>query len=186
MKFMNKISSLKKKITHTYREKLYTLQIDNRIKVVPRIDVNFEKITLENCHLVTELRGKIYLKEFKKMLETNDYGLFAVIGGKPVGYGWAKNKGSKDYFFEINECYLCRFFVSNSYRGLNIYPTIIQELIIKMNKEEGIEKFYIAVENTNKPSIKGISKLGFKFIKEYSFLRILKITLNKKKLMEKY
>lgn len=64
-------------------------------------------------------------------------------------------------------------------RGKGIYSALITALI---DYEANINKFYIAVERGNVSSGKGLKKVGFEFIDEYRFIRILKKTFNKKKL----
>ncbi|PAE25786.1 GNAT family N-acetyltransferase [Bacillus sp. 7894-2] len=165
-----------------YREKLYTLTLGNEKNVTPKVGITFKQITYENYILVKKLRESSYVKDFKKMLDMNDSGVFAFVGENLVGYGWAKMGNSKDYFYKIQDCYLCRFYVSPQYRGQGIYPCIIKQLIYSINYEYGITRFFIAVENTNYPSINGINKIGFQFLRENTFVRIFRITLNKSQL----
>ena len=110
-----------------------------------------------------------------------DFGYYAYVDGKPVGYGWIKYAGSDDFFYKIEErcVYLCRFFVHESVRGHKVYPEIISNLI---QKEKNIEHFYIGVERGNISSEKGLVKTGFKLVKEYGFIRGFKHTFNKKTL----
>lgn len=173
------LNRILKGIFHIYKEKLYTLVIGNENNVQAKIELSFVEITHENYTLVKDLKGKSYLRKFKKMLNMSDYGVFACINGKPIGYGWAKFENSRDYFYVIKDCYLCRFFVTPKFRGLGVYPTLIRELLNIVYREKGIERFFIAVEHDNYPSIRGIEKVGFKFLQENKFVRCCKITLNK-------
>ena len=63
-----------------------------------------------------------------------------------------------------------------------MYPEIISELI---KRENNTNHFYIGVERGNVSSEKGLTKVGFKFIKEYGFIRGFKHTFNKKMLEER-
>jgi len=143
--------------------------------------LTFVPITSENAGLVKKLRGEIYESQFLYQLSLGDFGYYAYIDGKPVGYGWAKHPGSDDYFYKIGEkcVYLCRFFVCESVRGQGIYPCIISALV---QNEKEFNKFYIGVERGNISSEKGLLKTGFKFVKEYGFVRGFKHTFNKKTL----
>ncbi|MGJ7919515.1 GNAT family N-acetyltransferase [Neobacillus sp. LXY-4] len=174
-----KLGLLFKKLFHVYRSRLYSIHFGDEKNINPKINISFKPINDENYSLVKTFRGDEYIKEFKEMLNLNDFGLYVYVNEEPVGYGWAKLKNSKDYFYIINNCYLCRFFVSPDYRGLNIYPSIIKEIMTIINKEYGIRKFYIAVDKTNVSSINGITKVGFKFRKEHRFIRGCKMTLKK-------
>ncbi|MBQ8689487.1 MAG: GNAT family N-acetyltransferase [Clostridia bacterium] len=146
-----------------------------------RVEIELQPITSENAHLVKELRGEIYEGQFLYQLSMGDFGYYAMQGGAPVGYGWVKHPGSDDYFFKISDgCrYLCRFFVHESKRGQGIYPELISSLV---EREGDCNRFYIAVERGNDASVRGLSKLGFKPVREYGFVRGFKHTFNKKTL----
>ena len=138
-------------------------------------------INFENASLVNSLRGAVFEKQFLHQLSLEDVGYFAFYKGNAIGYGWIKHPGSDDYFFKISEgcCYLCRFFVHESVRGHGVYAELISSLIAH---ENGNNSFYIAVERGNVASEKGLKKVGFSFVKEYSFIRGLKYTMNKREL----
>lgn len=172
-----------KKIFSKYTQNLYQICIDDVKLNLQLDDIEFLFIDMQNYELVKDLRGYTYVKQFRKHLELKDIGIYAIINNKPVGYGWLKRKGSKDYFYKVGEIdYLCRFFVNPEYRGLGIYPKIIYKLMI-VSKEKFLNKhFYISVENINQASINGIKKVGFRMIKQIKFIRCMKITLNKFKL----
>lgn len=143
------------------------------------LPVEMVRITENNVKWVTMLRGREYESHFKYQISLGDFGYYACIEGKPVGYGWIKHPGSDDYFYNIGAgcCYLCRFFVCEEVRGHNIYPMLISSLI--ENKKE-FKSFYIGVEKGNIASENGLKKVGFEFIEEYKFIRVLRHTLNKK------
>ncbi|MBD7938627.1 hypothetical protein H9655_16455 [Cytobacillus sp. Sa5YUA1] len=173
------IWGLFQKVFYVYRERLYTINFGEENSVSPKIDISFKRITNENYKLVENLRDGQYVKEFKRMLDIGDFGVFACVNDIPVGYGWAKLENSRDYFYIIQNCYLCRFFVSSEYRGLSIYPCLIKNIMCSINKKYRVKKFYIAVEHKNTSSIYGINKIGFKFLQENFFIRSCKITFNK-------
>lgn len=173
-----------KKIFHIYSEQLYKLDLGNVLYVEPRMKITFEEITLNNYKAVECIRpGNFYSKDFKRMISLGDYGLFICVNNIPIGYGWGKIETSKDYFFYIRECYLCRFFIKPEFRGLNFYPATILQLIQNF-QNRGFKTFYIAAESTNIPSLKGLEKVGFVHQKKLYFCRLLKMTLNKYQLGE--
>lgn len=169
---------LLKNIVRVWNEELFYLNRKEKLEVISDLKVRFVPITLENLSLVENLRGKRYIKQFKKQIAYGDFGYYAYVEGKPIAYGWVKHKGSKDYFFKIekNICYLCRFFTHVSVRGHNIYPLLILELI---KHEKEYESFYIDIEEGNFSSERGLIKVGFKKIKKLRFFRIAKKTINK-------
>ena len=159
---------------------MFTLDYNNIRYVDARIPVSFINITDNNYYRVKGLvKDNFYVKDFRRMLRMGDHGVYTCVNDKIVGYGWVKIKGSRDYFFRINNAYLCRFYVDPSCRGLNLYPATILYLIKHL---KGITKYYIACDVDNYASIKGIRKIGFKLLCDLSFVRILKITINKKQL----
>jgi RimJ/RimL family protein N-acetyltransferase len=172
-------SRLFKKLFQIYRLKLYKINYRDIKSVTSKIEITFEPINYENYMLAKNIQGAQHVGEFKEMLNMNDFGLFVCVNGKLIGYGWGKIQNSKDYFYNIQNCYLCRFFVSPQYRGLGIYPCIIKEIMSSIKKEYGIEKYYIAVESNNISSINGITKVGFEYVNEKRFIRGCKITLNR-------
>lgn len=161
-----------------WHERLFSVERNNIVSHKNE-KLTFVPITNENASLVKELRGEMYEGQFLYQLSLGDFGYYAYLDDKPVGYGWAKHPRSDDYFYKIGEkcIYLCRFFVHESVRGHGIYPCIITALI---EKENNFDKFYIGVERGNISSEKGLTKVGFKFIKEYGFIRGFKHTFNKK------
>jgi len=165
-------------ICKKWHERLFVLKRKHIKEKTARIPIFFAPITKENAPLVRELRGKEYEAQFLKQLDDGDFGYYAYADGKPVGYGWAKHAHADDFFFKIGEgvVYLCRFFVHESMRGQGIYPALITAL---MQKESETDIFYIAVERGNESSERGLKKVGFTFVGEYGFWRILKKTLNK-------
>ncbi len=166
-------------IIKIWHERLFTLERKDMLGAQARVPITFVPITKENAPLVKDLRGKEYVEQFLSQLQGGDFGYYAYEGETPVGYGWAKHAHADDFFFKIGEntVYLCRFFVSESMRGKNIYPALITALI---EKEADINRFYIAVERGNNASERGLKKVGFSFVKEYGFLRVLRKTVHKK------
>lgn len=168
-----------KKFFWTYSERLYKLMLPQVRKVPPKQEVSFVRISEDNYLNVKSVRpGSFYVRDFKKMLSLGDYGIYVCVNGMPVGYGWAKEDGSQDYFFHVRGCYLCRFYVNPEWRGKNFYPAMICQLI-QYFQEKGVDTFYIAVESKNMPSRKGIEKVGFVYQETLRFYRLTKMTLNK-------
>ncbi len=161
-----------------WHEELFALYRNDVKNVTSDMNISYVPIILENINWVEELRGKEYVRQFEKQLAYGDFGYYAIIDNIPVAYGWVKHRYSKDFFFKISKecCYLCRFYTNKNYRGHNIYPCIISELI---NHEKECNQFYIDIEKGNKSSKKGLSKVGFKKVKDLKFFRAFRITLNK-------
>lgn len=164
-----------------WHEKLFCVEKRQAILKKSDLPLRMVPITEENFELVKTLRGAEFEKPFRDQLAMGDFGYYAYFEDRPIGYGWVKHAGSDDYFFRISEgcVYLCRFFVHESMRGHGVYPHLISALI---EKNTEISTFYIAVERGNDSSERGLKKVGFRFVKEFGFVRGFKKTLNKKKL----
>ena len=165
-------------VFNIYQEKLFSISYTDRNVIQSKYNISYELINYNNYRIVEKLRSKQYVNDFKQMLKLGDIGVYAKINNKIVGYGWVKKKDSKDYFFKIDEFYLCRFYVHNDFRGFNIYSNIINWLMTYINDNYCSSKFYIAVEAENNSSTRGVEKIGFNYIKTLNFYRLLKITLN--------
>ena len=164
-----------------WHERLFALEKDDYTLCNARTEIELVPIDKSNSHLVRELRGEMFEGQFLSQLDGGDFGYYAYVGGVPVGYGWVKRPGADDYFFKIGDGarYLCRFFVHESMRGNGIYPALICSLIAHEGEDN---RFYIAVERGNASSERGLTKVGFKFKREYGFIRGFKHTFNKKTL----
>jgi len=164
-----------------WHERLFSVNRNDVVLQNSDLALKMVPITKENASLVCDLRDPVYEGQFRYQLSLGDFGYYAYLDDRPVGYGWIKHTGSDDYFFKIGEdcVYLCRFFVHESLRGHGIYPEIISALI---QKEDTVKTFYIAVERGNESSERGLKKVGFQFIKEYGFIRGFKKTFNMKNL----
>ena len=162
-------------------ERLFRVRREDVIQQKAKVHLTMVPVDQTNVDWVVELRAAVYKEQFCKQLAMGDFGYYACVDGKPVGYGWVKHSGSEDYFFKITEgcCYLCRFFVHESMRGMGIYPELICELI---KKEAQCDCFYIDVERGNMASERGLTKVGFRFVKDFGFIRGFKHTFNRKAL----
>ena len=181
---------MKKVVQYIYRlfsvYKLFLYEVDvetvehTYIHTSTDYKVTFQRVDTSNYKLVSNISGEL-LGNVKRMLSYKDYGVFVCVNGKPVGYGWLKEEGSKDAFFSFENCaYLCRFYVHPDYRGMNLYPMTIKYLVDSFKSK--YSKFHIAIEHKNEASIKGAAKIGFKQIKDLTFVRILRCTFNKCKI----
>ena len=165
----------------------FLLDADNFQYVRSNVELEFIRITKENYKLVENLKCDSKIES--KQLKNANVGFFALYNKKVIGYGWYKDKNSKfhDTFYKMNKadnvCYLCRFFVSEDMRGKNIYPAMISNLIEYHKKENTDAKYYISAYSDNIASIKGLSKVGFKLVSKYKFVRLMKLTVNKIKLV---
>lgn len=171
------------KLFKAYSQKLYMINYNDISFRLQNDNISFIRIDDNNLEIVKNLSGSKNMKQFKQQLSKGDIGIYVCIDNYPVGYGWLKNNKASDFFYNIGSVnYLCRFFVKEEYRGRGLYPAMIVELANIGKEVYGNLRFFISVESNNISSERGIKKVGFSFIEHNKFIRILKITLNKKNL----
>ena len=167
-----------------YDMELYCLQRDHLVSYLDKAPSNIELIDINDENL--EANKSYYpskYRSWKRSLKKGEKGVFAVCDGKAIGYGWLKKKGTKDPFYRFGKsvAYLAGFYVSSDFRGQNIYPALISQLILSSPE---YDKFYISIYTSNVASRNGLLKVGFELIRSLTFIRIraLKVTLNKYKI----
>lgn len=84
-----------------WHEQLFFAERERAVPGVTDLPVTLVPITEENAALVRDLRGARFEEQFRYQLSLGDFGYYACLDGKPIGYGWAKHAGSDDYFFKI-------------------------------------------------------------------------------------
>lgn len=180
----NYVLGLTMKIVSIYNMELYSLNRNcfvSRLHTMPS-NIKFVRITKE----VLEANKSYYPKRYnlwKHNLKKGAEGLFAMCDNRIVGHGWLKKKGSKDPFYRIgdNVAYLSEFFVHPDFRGNGIYPAMLSHFI---SQHKDCYSFYISVYTHNVSSRKGLLKVGFQCVSYFKFIRTLKITLNKHRIVE--
>jgi GNAT superfamily N-acetyltransferase len=173
---------LLRKLFHRYPMYLIELDLNKPVKEKSKIPLKYIRIDETNYKEVSNIRPwKKNHREFYKMLTQGAIGIAAKDDDVIVGYGWIKLKGCSDDFFIIEDgvCISSNDFVRPEYRGNGIQSAIIKEKVRIINNELNCMKCYGGVFTYNSASLKGAKKFGYRIIKEYHFLRVLKLTLNK-------
>ena len=97
----------------------------------------------------------------------------ARLHGEPAAWGWAATRaagiGELDAAFTIpdGERYLWNFVTLPSFRGLGVYPRLLQAMV--RAESHDAERFWIAYAPENHASESGIAKAGFHTLAEMSF-----------------
>ena len=99
----------------------------------------------------------------------------ACIGSVPAGFGWVATRtadiGELGTSFSIpaDERYLWNFVTLRAYRGLGVYPRLLDAIV----RAESLEasRFWIAYAPENHASGSGIRKAGFATVADLSFDR---------------
>lgn len=172
------LTPIKKYIMNTY-------EIDFReLTLKSDLEIELVDISFDNLKDVAALRKGARYKEYKRTLEENkSIGIAVKFGNEIIGYGWGKFEGAFDNFFHINvDGYIGGIFVDSKYRGHNVAPVIIYE-IIKRLREKGVCKYYVAIQEQNYASIKAVEKIGMNMLDKRTIYRIMKRTVPKKNII---
>ena len=162
---------------YTFNKEDFESQLDKLSKDIKLIDVTLEVLEQNKTYCADNY------KLWKHNVKKGTKGVFAVCGNKIVGYVWLKVKGAKDPYFRLgkNIGYLSGSFVDPTYRGKGIAPAMMSYLVLN-----NCDRYKIcgAIYPTNNPSINSLLKLGgFSCVRNYEFVRALKMTWNKQKLV---
>jgi GNAT superfamily N-acetyltransferase len=116
----------------------------------------------EDRHLLSTLMG-VTDDEIATVLCEKHRGYIAYIGTIPVAYGWSAShrasfgEGRVHFQVPANQRYLYNFVTLPQWRGLGIYPRLLQSILATENSE----RFWIVHQFANTASQRGIAKAGF-------------------------
>lgn len=145
---------------------LYTFSKTDSMPSIKMID----GIRMEECfnvELLSEI-GAITVDDVMKRLANGHTAFVAYMNNQPAAFGWmARQKaqiGELNHQMKLPEGnrYLWNFRTLETFRGLGIYPALLQFI---MNAEMGnADRFWIIHAPENKSSLSGIIKAGFQFV----------------------
>jgi GNAT superfamily N-acetyltransferase len=99
----------------------------------------------------------------------NDHIAFvAYINHRPAGFGWMARSKAKigelnhEFILPRKNRYLWNFRTLADYRGLGIYPALLQHIL--QYEGDNVNRFWIIHAPENKSSLKGIVKSGFEYV----------------------
>jgi GNAT superfamily N-acetyltransferase len=145
---------------------LYTLSTKN---TMPSIKLP-AGIRMEECTDISLLAvmGTTTAEDIRKRLANDHVAFAAYINDQPAAFGWMA--GSKAKIGELNHemilpegnRYLWNFRTLEAFRGLGIYPVLLQ--FIMQYEAAKAHRFWIIHAPENKASLNGIIKAGFQFV----------------------
>jgi len=126
------------------------------------------KIELTKDASLLSTLGNISVEEVWKRLSATHLAFVAFIYNQPAAFGWMAI--GKAYIGELNHefilpeknRYLWNFRTLAEYRGLGIYPSLLQFMM--RYEGDAADRFWIIHAPENKSSFKGIAKAGFEFV----------------------
>lgn len=121
----------------------------------------------DDIDLLTEING-ITEDEAIARMANDHFAYVAFLHSKPAAFGWmATGKASigelsHEFIIPSRHRYLWNFRTLEQYRGLGIYPLLLQ-FIIRENSDTS-DQFWIIHAPENNSSLKGILKAGFEYL----------------------
>lgn len=149
---------------------LYSFSYNDELLPLPELP----GLTFTGCDdpLFMSIMGQISLKEAQYRLLNDNRAYVAYLNDVPAGFGWmalGKAKiGELNHEFIVPQyhAYLWNFRVSSEFRGLGIYPRLLQYIIQKERVKT--DHFWIMHAPENIASANGIIKAGFNLIANVS------------------
>jgi GNAT superfamily N-acetyltransferase len=145
---------------------LYTLCTTDTIPAVETpAGLRIEECT--NTDLLTYI-GSTTPEEVTKRLANDNIAYVAYIKNIPAAFGWvARGKATigelaHEMVLPIGNRYLWNFRTLEAFRGLGIYPALLQ--YITRQEKVAANRFWIIHAPENKASLKGIKKAGFHYV----------------------
>ncbi|RFS21325.1 N-acetyltransferase [Chitinophaga silvatica] len=130
------------------------------IKSIPGLQIKESK----DVSILSQL-GNITEKEVVKRVNNGNLAFIAYFHQTPVAFGWmAMGKASigelgHQFVLPPQNRYLWNFRTISAFRGLGIYPALLQYIL--RSEANKTDRFWIIHAPENKSSLKGILKAGF-------------------------
>ena len=145
---------------------LYTLTNLNNF---PPINKPVGLIIEENSDIqLLSILGNISVDDVRSRLANDHLAFVAYINNQPAAFGWMARGKAKigelnhEFVLPHGNRYLWNFRTLEAFRGLGIYPALLQ-YIIRFEKQKA-NRFWIIHAPENNSSLKGIKKAGFEYV----------------------
>ena len=113
------------------------------------------------------------LDEMSRRFSAGHRAYVALLNGQPAAWGWVATRSAEigemgaSFTLPQNERYFWNFVTLSAYRGLGIYPRLLQEIVRAESAEA--DRLWIGYAPENHASGAGIRKAGFVDAAEMSF-----------------
>jgi GNAT superfamily N-acetyltransferase len=124
----------------------------------------------------TDLMGALQQRRREEIDDRFAFGhraYVAFLDDQPAAFGWLATSGARigelgiEFDIPLGDGYLWNFVTLPAFRGMGIYPRLL-DAIVQLEKVEA-ERFWVAYAPENKASGSGIAKAGFTELAELSF-----------------
>ncbi len=145
---------------------LYTFSHSDKFTPV-NIPVGLQMEVSTDIRLLSII-GNTITEEVIKRLANDNMAFVAYINNQPAAFGWMARDNAKigelnhELILPTGNRYLWNFRTLEAYRGLGIYPALLQYIL--QNGDDEATKFWIIHAPENNASLKGIQKAGFEYV----------------------
>jgi ribosomal protein S18 acetylase RimI-like enzyme len=111
--------------------------------------------------------------EIQRRLDAGHRAYVAWLNGVPAAFGWVATRSAEigelgsTFAIPSGERYLWNFVTLAAFRGLGVYPRLVDAIVRAESREA--ERFWIAYAPENHASASGVRKAGFTALAELSF-----------------
>jgi ribosomal protein S18 acetylase RimI-like enzyme len=111
--------------------------------------------------------------EIQRRYDAGHRAYVAWLNGAPAAFGWVATRSAEigelrsTFAIPSGERYLWNFVTLPSFRGLGVYPRLVDAIVRAESREA--ERFWIAYAPENHASASGVRKAGFTTLAELSF-----------------
>jgi len=108
------------------------------------------------------------MEDVTKRLANDNRAFVAYMNNVPATFGWMARDNAKigelnhEFILPTGNRYLWNFRTLEAYRGLGIYPALLQYIL--QNGDHKANRFWIIHAPENNASLKGIQKAGFEYV----------------------
>lgn len=145
---------------------LYTFAHSNKFASV-KIPTGLSIEESSDIMLLSRL-GNTTPEDVTKRLANDNRAFVAYVNRQPAAFGWMARDNAKigelnhEFILPQGNRYLWNFRTLEAYRGLGIYPALLQYIL--QNGDYEANRFWIIHAPENNASLKGIQKTGFEYV----------------------
>lgn len=145
---------------------LYTFSHSD--KLTPVIIPAGLKMEVSTDIVLLSIIGNTTMEEVTKRLANDNLAFVAYVNNQPAAFGWMARDNARigelnhEFILPTGNRYLWNFRTLEAYRGLGIYPALLQYILQYADDEAN--RFWIIHAPENNASLKGIQKAGFEYV----------------------
>jgi len=145
---------------------LYTFSHSDKLSPV-KIPAGL-KMELSTDIVLLSIISNTTMEEVTKRLANDNLAFVAYLNNQPAAFGWMARDNAKigelnhEFILPPGNRYLWNFRTLEAYRGLGIYPALLQYILQKA--DDDANRFWIIHAPENQASLKGIEKAGFAYV----------------------